>query len=106
MTCGLISVSEAICVVWLLRPRYGNFGKRTVKTPRLYFCDAGLASCLPDIEAVERVKPHPLRGMLFENLVVAEKIKRKFNNVERPSPYFFRDNEVDLLEEDMPSPAR
>lgn len=98
-----ISVLEANYVICLLRPHYRNFGKRTVKTPKLYFCDVGLASYLLDIKAVEHVKSHPLRGMLFENLVVAEKIKRKFNNVERPSLYFFRDNtgnEVDLLEEE------
>ena len=98
-----ISVLEASYVICLLRPHYRNFRKRIVKTPKLYFCDVGLASYLLDIKAVEHVKSHPLRGMLFENLVVAEKIKRKFNNIERQSLYFFRDNtgnEVDLLEEE------
>lgn len=98
-----ISVLEASYVVYLLRPHYRNFRKRIVKTPKLYFCDVGLASYLLDIRKVEHVKSHPLRGTLFENLVVAEMIKRKFNNVERPSLYFFRDNagnEVDLLEEE------
>lgn len=98
-----ISVLEASYVVYLLRPHYRNFRKRIVKTPKLYFCDVGLASYLLDIKKVEHVKSHPMRGMLFENLVVVEKIKRKFNNIERPSLYFFRDNtgnEVNLLEEE------
>ena len=45
---------------------------------------------------------HPLRGALFENLVIIEKLKQKFNRVEEPSLYYFRDNignEVDLLED-------
>ena len=98
-----ISVLEASYVICLLWPHYRNFGKRIVKTPKLYFCDVGLASYLLDIRKVEHVKSHPLRGVLFENLVVVENIKRKFNNVKRPSLYFFRDNtgnEVDLLEEE------
>lgn len=98
-----ISVLEASYIVYLLPPHYRNFRKRIVKTPKLYFCDVGLASYLLGISTVEHVKSHPLKGMLFENLVVMEKVKRKLNNVESPSLYFFRDNtgnEVDLLEQD------
>ena len=74
-----------------------------MKTPKLYFCDVGLAAYLLGIRAVEHVKSHPLKGMLFENLVVMERVKRKLNNIESPSLYFFRNNtgnEVDLLEQD------
>lgn len=98
-----ISVLEASYIIYLLPPHYRNFRKRIVKTPKLYFCDVGLASYLLGISTVEHVKSHPLKGMLFENLVVMEKVKRKLNNVESPSLYFFRDNtgnEVDLLEQD------
>lgn len=98
-----ISVLEASYIIYLLPPHHRNFRKRIVKTPKLYFCDVGLASYLLGISTVEHVKSHPLKGMLFENLVVMEKVKRKLNNVESPSLYFFRDNtgnEVDLLEQD------
>jgi len=98
-----ISVLEASYIIYLLPPHYRNFRKRIVKTPKLYFCDVGLASYLLGISTIEHVKSHPLKGMLFENLVVVEKLKRKLNNVEPPSLYFFRDNtgnEVDLLEQD------
>ena len=97
-----ISVLEASYIIYLLPPHYRNFRKRIVKTPKLYFCDVGLASYLLGISTIEHVKSHPLKGMLFENLVVVEKLKRKLNNVEPPSLYFFRDNtgnEVDLLEQ-------
>ena len=98
-----ISVLEASYIIYLLPPHYKNFRKRIVKMPKLYFCDVGLASYLLGISTIEHVKSHPLKGMLFENLVVVEKLKRKLNNVEPPSLYFFRDNtgnEVDLLEQD------
>lgn len=97
-----ISVLEASYIIYLLPPHYRNFRKRVVKTPKLYFCDVGLAAYLLGISTVEHVRSHPLKGMLFENLVVMEKVKRKLNNVESPSLYFFRDNtgnEVDLLEQ-------
>ncbi len=98
-----ISVLEASYIVYLLLPHYRNFRKRIVKTPKLYFCDVGLASYLLGIKTVEHVKSHPLRGALFENLVVMEKIKQKLNSAQTPSLYFFRDNtgnEIDLLELD------
>ena len=98
-----ISLLEASYIIYLLQPHYRNFRKRTVKMPKLYFCDVGLASYLLGISTVAHVKSHPLRGMLFENMVVMEKVKQKLNNVETPSLYFFRDNtgnEVDLLEQD------
>ena len=82
---------------------YRNFRKRIVKTPKLYFCDVGLASYLLGIKTVEHVESHPLRGALFENLVIMEKVKRKFNGAQIPSLYFFRDNtgnEVDFLEQE------
>lgn len=98
-----ISVLEASYILYLLPPHYRNFRKRVVKAPKLYFCDVGLASYLLEIRTIEHVKSHPLKGMLFENLVVMEKVKRKLNSAEAPSLYFFRDNtgnEVDLLEQD------
>lgn len=98
-----ISLLEASYIIYLLQPHYRNFRKRTVKMPKLYFCDVGLASYLLEISTVAHVKSHPLRGMLFENMVVMEKVKQKLNNVGTPSLYFFRDNtgnEVDLLEQD------
>jgi len=96
------SVLQASYIIYLLPPHFKNFRKRLVKRPKLYFYDVGLASYLLGIRKKEHVDSHPLKGSLFENLIIIEKLKSKLNNVEEPSFYFFRDNvgnEVDLLED-------
>jgi predicted AAA+ superfamily ATPase len=45
------------------------------KSPKLYFYDVGLASALLDLRSIEHVRTHPLRGALFENMVIADLIK-------------------------------
>lgn len=95
-----ISILEASHVVKLLQPWHANIGKRLVKTPKLYFIDTGLACALLGIGTAEQVKTHPLRGALFENLIVAEALKQRFHGGLPDNLYFFRDhqgNEVDLL---------
>ncbi len=97
-----LSILEASFIIYLLPPHYSNFRKRVVKSPKIYFYDVGLASCLLGIKNPEHVKSHPLRGELFENLVIMDKVKEKLNSVENLNLYFYRDNtgnEVDLLEE-------
>jgi hypothetical protein len=95
-----ISVLEASYLVFLLRPHHANFNKRLVKTPKLYFYDVGLAAWLMGIKSEDQVEIHPLRGNLFETLIVAELMKSSLNQGERPDFYFWRDsngNEVDLI---------
>ncbi len=95
-----LSILEASFVVFLLQPYHANIRKRLVKTPKLYFYDVGLAAYLLGIEKSEQVFWHPLRGSLFENLVIAEIIKHRYNNGKRPNVSFYRDakgNEADLL---------
>lgn len=95
-----ISILEASHIIKLLRPWHANIGKRLVKTPKLYFLDTGLASHLLGIERDEQVKTHPLRGALFENLIVAEALKQRFNVGRPDNLYFYQDHqgrEVDLL---------
>jgi len=97
-----LSVLQASFIVFLLPPHFKNFRKRLIKSPKLYFYDVGLASYLLGIKNRSHVECHPLKGSLFENLVIIEKLKEKYNNAETPSLYFFRDNtgnEIDLLEE-------
>jgi predicted AAA+ superfamily ATPase len=57
-----LSVLEASYLVNLLPPHQGNFNKRLVKTPKLYFIDAGLAAWLLGIQTAEQLDLHPLRG--------------------------------------------
>lgn len=97
-----LSILEASYVVFLLPPYYANIGKRLTKTPKIYFFDVGLAAWLMGINTIEQLDVHPLRGALFENMVVSDFMKRHYNKGEQPQLYFYRDQrqrEVDLLEE-------
>jgi uncharacterized protein len=76
-----LSVLESSYLVHLLPPYYRNFGKRLVKSPKLYFFDVGLACWLLGIRSAETLALHPLRGALFESLVVSEFIKARYNRV-------------------------
>lgn len=95
-----LSILEASFIVFRLQPYFENFGKRIVKTPKLYFTDVGLAAYLLDITSKDQIVRDPLRGNLFENLIICELIKNQFNSGFEPGVYYYRDNhgsEVDLL---------
>lgn len=98
-----ISVLESSYVLFLLRPYYCNFGKRQVKSPKLYFFDTGLVASLVGMTDPQQMNLHYLRGGLFENMVVMEMVKRCYAKGLEPQMYFWRDtnqNEVDLLVEE------
>ncbi|HRZ98726.1 MAG TPA: ATP-binding protein, partial [Paludibacter sp.] len=98
-----LSVLQATFIVFLMQPWSVNISKRLVKTPKLYFYDVGLASYLLGIENTKHVETHPLRGSLFENMVVLELLKKRYNAGLDNNLYFYRDNhgnEVDVLQED------
>jgi len=95
-----ISLLEASYVIFMLKPYFENISKRLIKSPKLYFFDVGLASYILGIENEKQLSRDPLRGNLFENLVIAEALKYRFNLGRRSNLYFYRDskgNEVDLL---------
>lgn len=95
-----LTVLEASYIVRLLPPYHRNFGKRLVKTPKLYFIDTGLAAWLLGIRDAQGIASHAMRGALFENLVIGEFVKQRFNAGQPAELYFWRDNvghEVDLL---------
>jgi hypothetical protein len=95
-----LSILEASYVIFRLPPYFENFGKRVIKTPKIYFSDTGLLCYLLGIEHVEQVTRDPLIGALFENLIVLEALKSRYNAGRSPNLYFFRDNqghEIDLL---------
>lgn len=94
------SVLQASYVVYLMPPYYENNRKRLTKSPKLYFCDTGLACALLGIEGPEQLRYHVMRGHLFENLIVTEMLKRRFNEGKESNLYFYRDsnqNEIDIL---------
>ena len=95
-----LTVLEASYIIFQLPPYFANISKRLVKSPKFYFCDVGLAAYLIGIESAEQVATHPLRGPLFENAVVAEALKHRFNRGNQANLSFFRDSrglECDLL---------
>jgi predicted AAA+ superfamily ATPase len=95
-----ISVLETSFVVFRLQPYHKNFNKRIVKMPKLYFYDTGLASALLGIQNFTQIDVHPFRGALFENLVVVDFLKTRFNSAKTNNLCFWRDNvgnEVDLV---------
>ena len=95
-----LTLLEASYVLFRLPPFHANIRKRLVKSPKLYFYDVGLARYLLGIERPEHIATHSSRGALFENAVVVETLKYRFNQGRRFNPYFFRDSrglECDLL---------
>lgn len=95
-----ISILETSYIIYLLQPYHKNYNKRLIKSPKLYFYDIGLACSLLGIENKEQLVTHPLRGSLFETMVISELIKYRFNKGQKSNSYFFRDksgHEVDLL---------
>src|SRR5512133_353601 len=95
-----LSVLEASYIIYLLQPYHANISKRLTKSPKIYFYDVGLATYLNGIEQQSQLVNYPLRGSLFENLVITEFLKARFNNGRKSNLYFYRDakdNEVDLI---------
>ena len=95
-----ISVLKASFVVFELSPFFENIRKRVVKSPKIYFSDVGLAAYLLGIETSDQVSRDPLRGGLYENLLILEILKFRLNCGKRPELFFYRDthgNEVDLI---------
>jgi len=94
------SILEASYLVIRLPPYHANLGKRLIKTPKLYFTDVGLATYLLGVESIEHIQHHPIRGSLFENMVIMELIKARTNKGLDPNLFFYRDangNEIDVL---------
>ncbi len=87
-------------MIKLLPPWHKNLGKRLVKTPKLYFIDSGLAAHLIGIREPGQLATHPMRGHLFENMIISEALKQMYHAGSSDEFYFFRDhkgNEVDLV---------
>ncbi|MBF0650815.1 ATP-binding protein [Dysgonomonas sp. GY75] len=95
-----LSVLQASYIIFLLQPYFENTSKRLTKTPKLYFTDTGLACYLLGIEAPEQVARDRKRGDLFENLIVCEALKYRYNKGKESNLFFYRDshhNETDLV---------
>jgi len=95
-----ISVLEASYIVFQVQPHFKHFRKRLTKSSKLYFHDVGLAAYLLGISSPDHIASHPMKGLLFENFIVSEFVKNRYNHVKDSNIYFFRDhvgNEVDMI---------
>lgn len=95
-----VSVLEATYILVRLEPYFENFGKRVIKSPKIYFTDTGLACYLLGIETTEQLIQAPYFGNLFENWILLELMKARYHQGLDPRLYFYRDvtgKEVDFL---------
>jgi len=95
-----LGVLQASYIVYTLPPFYKNFNKRLTKTAKLYFYDTGLACYLLGIKNASELSNHGYRGPLFENFVISELLKNRYNKGQRSNLFYWRDgssNEIDIL---------
>ncbi|MBS0358808.1 MAG: ATP-binding protein [Proteobacteria bacterium] len=95
-----LSILQASYLIELIPAYFENINKQIIKSPKLYFTDVGLVTYLLDIENISQVSRDPLRGNLFETMVVIDLIKTRLNQGRDPHLYFYRDsqkNEVDVI---------
>lgn len=97
-----MSILETSYTAFMLQPFHRNIGKRLTKTPKIYFYDIGLVCHLLGIENEQHIKNHPLRGAIFENMVICEMLKKRYNKGLKSNLYFYRDQtaEVDVIQEE------
>jgi predicted AAA+ superfamily ATPase len=95
-----LNILEATYQLLLVPPYYENFGKRLVKSPKLYFTDTGLASHLLGLMDGRQLEISPFFGPLFESFIASEIVKAQVHDGRKKELYFFRDRqglEVDFL---------
>lgn len=95
-----IGILETSFIIYLLKPHYKNFNKTVVKRPKVYFYDTSLVCSLLGIRTLNHIQTHPLRGALFENMVISEFVKQRSNVGEPVNLFYWRDktgHEIDLI---------
>jgi uncharacterized protein len=95
-----LSILEITSQIILVPPFYENFGKRLIKSPKLYFVDSGLVCHLLGIESDRMLNRSPFLGPIFEGFVASEIVKQQINSGRAKELYYFRDQqglEVDFL---------
>jgi predicted AAA+ superfamily ATPase len=95
-----LNILEITGQIILVPPFFENFGKRLIKSPKLYFVDSGLACHLLGIESERMLNRSPFLGSIFEGFVASEIIKQQISSGRSRELYFFRDQqglEVDFI---------
>lgn len=100
-----LKVLESTGEIIVVPPYFDNFGKRLIKSPKIYWGDSGLACHLLGIRSASELERSPFLGPLFEGFVASEILKSQINQGLRRELYYFRDQqglEVDFL---LPRPS-
>jgi predicted AAA+ superfamily ATPase len=95
-----LSILEASYIIFLLPPYHKNYGKRIVKSPKVYFYDTGLVSYLTGINSQSTFRNGPMAGSIFENYVICEILKKELHNKKMSELFYLRTSngvEVDLI---------
>lgn len=100
-------ILERSYIIFLLPPYHHNFNKRIIKSPKLYFYDTGLLCYLMNIDKPSQLLTHFAKGAIFENYVLAELLKDRFNQGLSPGMFYWKDNhnkEIDCIIETSTGP--
>lgn len=95
-----LSILEVTGIIVIVSPFFENFGKRLIKSPKIYWIDSGLLCYLLGIESMKQLEKSPFLGVVFEGFIAAEIIKNQINQGKRKELYYFRDEqglEVDFI---------
>lgn len=95
-----IGILESSFIIFLLKPHFQNYNKTIVKRPKVYFYDTGLVCSFLRISNVSQLENHPLKGAIFETMVVIEMVKKYTNQGINPPLFYWRDktgHEIDLI---------
>jgi hypothetical protein len=97
-----IDALEAGHIVFLLHPHRRSYGRRIVKSPKLFFYDSGIAISLLGIKDPSLIFEHEAAAGIFESFLIAELIKSRFNSGQTSNLFFWKDstgNEIDVIAE-------
>jgi predicted AAA+ superfamily ATPase len=95
-----IGILESSFIIYLLKPHFQNYNKTIVKRPKVYFYDTGLVCSFLRISNVSQLENHPLKGAIFETMIVIEMVKKYTNQGINPPLFYWRDktgHEIDLI---------
>jgi predicted AAA+ superfamily ATPase len=100
-----LNILETTGQILTVQPYFENFGKRLIKSPKVYFADSGLACHLLGLQTTQELKRSSFAGSIFEGFVASEIVKQQINAGQARALYYFRDQrglEVDFV---VPSSA-
>jgi len=95
-----LGVLEASYLCVLLPPYYKNYGKRLIKSPKLYFIDSAIVCELTRQPDKSSAVSGAMGGALFEGLIVSETVKIFAGRGKKRNIFFWRSHdglEVDLI---------